>query len=249
MKSLVILTATIKPKLQTNLVRNNSQSRLNDYLKSIHFYSNLTCNDVDFIVVENSKSIIDIEKNFQYTKNTKFIQAPEDKYSLAGGKSSGEFEMLKHLQKNGYFEEYDFIWKITGRLKVKNIDTLIAAQKMDIFVYRFTEGHSCDSRIFGMRRDLFVKFLEGNVRFQENEFILRNALQNTFKSIENYLTVFIARENEVGRSVQMNWIAPFYSGYGASIGKKLDSRKAIFHYYSSRVFRKFAIKILGSFLP
>ena len=249
MKSLVILTSTIKPKLQTNLVRNNSQIRLNDYLRSIHFYSNLKCNDVDFIFVENSNSINDIEKIFRNTKNMKFIQAPEDKFSPSDGKSSGEFEMLRYLQKNGSFENYDFIWKITGRIKVRNIETLIAAQKRDIFVYRFTEGHSCDSRLFGMRRDLFVKFVEGKVKFQENEFVLQNTLQNTFKSIENYLTIFIARENEVGRSVQINWIAPFYSGYGASIGKKIDSTKAIVHNYASRLFRKFAIKVLGSFLP
>ena len=249
MKSLVILTSTIKPNLQTHLVRYNSQVRLNDYLDSIHFYSNITSNNLDFIIVENSKSISDIEKRFQNLKNMRFIQAPEDKYSLKGGKSNGEFEMLRHLRKKGYLEGYDFIWKITGRLKVRNFESLIAAQKMDIFVYRFAESHSCDSRFFGMRQDLFVKFLECKVRFQENDLFLQNTLQNTFKSIENYLTVFVARENEVGRSVQINSIAPFYSGYGASIGKKLDSNKAILHHYISLVFRKIAIKILGSFLP
>ena len=54
-KPLIMLTGTIKSDLESNLLRNNPEQRLDDYFKSLSYYSRMSEKlGFDVIFLENS---------------------------------------------------------------------------------------------------------------------------------------------------------------------------------------------------
>ena len=238
MRTVVILTATVKPQTSLNLKRDSESERLRDYEDAIKFYLEKLTDKTDLIVVENSNSIMQLQDKIKFNSRLRLISAPLDSDSSFKGKSEGELAMLRFLSANGHLNEYEFCWKITGRLKVLNVNKIIeSAEGYEIFVYRFKDGHSCDSRFFGMKTSIFQKFVNNPVKFDEITWNLKTIDQIEFRSLENYLAVFGARMHEAGFRIGCSEIAPRFKGYSASTGKQLDSKKSKIHYFLTKNLR------------
>jgi hypothetical protein len=100
-----------------------------------------------------------------------------------------------------------------------------------------------------MKLEVFKDFANKNVKFDESTTCDFNVSSNIFHSIENYLAQFCVRMSEQRMKINAPSIIPFYQGYSASSGKKLNSSKFYFLYIYSRIFRNILLKALGSHLP
>lgn len=246
-KNLLILTATIAPQTEKSIIRLDKNTRLNDYKIALEFYRKNLDSNFDILFVENSDSIHLIESDYKSIRKVKFIQAPLDNRSLVSGKSAGEIEMLKFLCLKNYLEKYDYIWKVTGRLVIKNINELVKENTSDIYVYRFREAHSCDSRFFGMRYELFCNFASKKISFEENADNMEKRLLNAFQSMEYYLAYFCVQMSEIGLRLSTPIHIPYYVGFGASTGKKLNTIKFRLFFFLTNKLRRFAIRVLGGY--
>ena len=247
--SVLILTCTVSPQTLISVKRHNVQIRESDYINAIEFYTTYLDPNFDIIVVENSNSLRLLEQSNTGERRLKFIQAPLDNVSSLVGKSAGELGMLQFLVKEGYLNDYQYVWKVTGRIVVRNINSLIREFKGDICAYRYRDSHSCDTKFFGMKIELFKEFANSNVNFDETISNKLNIFSTSFHSIENYLALFCVRMTERRFKILAPYQIPFYQGYSASTGKKLNSLKFYVFFFYSKLFRKFINKSLGSHLP
>lgn len=248
-KTVLILTGTILPQTNLNIVRDDTQVRIKDYEYAINFYQNKLDPRIDIIFVENSNSINLLKSVDLNQSRVKFVQAPIDSKSLNSGKSAGEFEMLKYLGKNGYLSNYDFIWKVTGRIIIGNIKKLSADVNCEISVFRYKDTHSCDTKFFGMNKENFKLFINQPIEFDEKSRDRNDLFSCKFQSIENYLAFFCTRRAETNIDISSPKIIPHYKGVSASTGKNLNTFKFKIFYSFSLLFRGVALKLIGSFLP
>ena len=248
-KNVLVLTCTVSPQTLISVKRNNVQIRESDYINAIEFYITNLHPNFDIIVVENSNSVRLLEKSIADGSRLKFIQAPIDISSSIQGKSAGELGMLQFLVNEGHLNDYQYIWKVTGRIVVRNINSLMRQFQGDICAYRYRDSHTCDTKFFGMNSELFREFANSNVNFDENLSNNLNIFSNSFHSIENYLALFCVRMSERKIKFFVPNQIPFYQGYSASTGKKLNTLKFYLFFFYSKLFRKIINKSLGSHLP
>ena len=248
-ENVLILTCTVSPQTKISVNRNDMQLRESDYRNAIKFYLTKLNSNFDIIVVENSNSIRLLETDFISDNRVKFVQAPIDNISSFSGKSAGELRMLQFLIDKGYLNTYKYVWKVTGRIVVRNINALTREFQGDICAYRYKDSHSCDTKFFGMKLEVFKEFANTNVNFDESSVGEFHVSSNTFHSIENYLALFCVKMSEQRMKISAPTLMPFYQGYSASSGKKLNSFKFYISYIYSRIFRNILLKALGSHLP
>lgn len=250
MRNLLVLTSTISPQTQISMKRNEQSIRLQDYLNAIEYYASMQHKDLSIVLVENSDSLNALRNllNKKFTK-MQFVQAPKDIKSGELGKSEGEINMLRYLASEGFLDDFDYIWKVTGRIIVANIQEIIDSIQSEISVYRYKDSHSCDSKFFGMNVELFKKFVKEPVKFDENKKTFENVNSNTFRSMENYLASFCVRYSETTSALRAPKTLPLYRGFSASTGKKIDKVHAKIYWKVTQIFRPLVIKLLGNLLP
>ena len=252
-RHLLILTCTVSPQVQSNLVRSNTEHRLQDYLTSIvHMQKYSQGMNIDFLIAENSKSVqlihsglIDLGLNLD---NFTFYSCQQDSLSRISGISAGEHEMLREISGNFSFSSYEVIWKLTGRLSIENLYQLISKSTGDFRANRFfTQDHTIDSRFFGMTPNLFrvfasnppkySEFSQGDAGFRDHEI---------FRAIEFYLAFYALSLESKGFSVRGLPGIPLYRGISASTGKSLDGLQTRLKVKALNRFRGLFIKgLLG----
>jgi hypothetical protein len=228
-KHLVILTATVVPQVEQGLIRNDPKLRLIDYLNSIEKIEKQIKNcDADVLVVENSDNsnlILDglMEKHID-TNRISFLSCPIDKSSSILGISSGEHGMLREVGKSFDLNSYDVIWKLTGRLGVDNLRSLLSKSSGDLRANTFFgQHHSIDSRFFGMSKALFIEFAESTPHYSERSANDQRELYGSdFKSIEYFLAYFALKAETQGYTFRSLPYLPVYRGVSGSTGKSLD---------------------------
>lgn len=231
-KHLIILTATVVPQVEQGLSRKDPNLRLCDYLKSIENVEKQIrkCN-ADILVVENSGSLeLILEgliKRQVDTQRISFLPCPIDDSSLLLGISSGEHCMLREVQKRCDLNSYDVIWKLTGRLRVDNLSSLLKDSTGDFRANSFfKQHHSIDSRFFGMSKSLFVKFAESTPQYSERSPNDCGELYGShFKSIEYFLAYFALKSETQGFTFRSLPFLPVYRGVSGSTGKALDATR------------------------
>ncbi len=252
-KHLIILTATVVPQVEQGLIRNDPKLRLNDYLNSIERIQKQIKNcDADILVVENSDNLnlmLDglMEINFD-TKRINFLSCPIDKSSSIFGISSGEHGMLREVGKNFDLNSYDVIWKLTGRLGIDNLRSLLSKSSGDLRANTFFgQHHSIDSRFFGMTKALFIEFAESTPHYSERSTDdQRELFGSHFKSIEYFLAYFALKVETQGYTFRSLPYLPVYRGVSGSTGKSLDGIRTRMITISLNKLRKFLIKgLLG----
>ncbi len=124
--AVILLTACIQPKGMSYTSLHNSEERKKQYIDAIKFYLAKTSQYIVF--VENSNTdISSLFKTDIYSGRLECLTYEGNK-NKARGKGFGECEIIKYALENSitiHNKKNNRIIKITGRLIVKNIETLI----------------------------------------------------------------------------------------------------------------------------
>ncbi len=131
------MTATITPPPGVpSLARIDPKLRLDDYVAALEFYLSVSSRYIDRIVfVDNSNSDVtrlrELVHNRGGKKDVEFITYDGLDFPPKYGRGYGEFRLLDYaLDRSRLLAELapnNVFWKVTGRLRVLNIERLIAS--------------------------------------------------------------------------------------------------------------------------
>lgn len=135
-KTVLMITACVKPTLGTfQLSLTNADCRLEQYIESIKWSIEKTA-FVKIVFVDNSgypvnSALIDYAK--QRGKSLEWLSfLGNEKMIALCGKGYGEGEMIEYgLKYSELLKDATYFCKLTGRLKVENINRFIKLAKMD----------------------------------------------------------------------------------------------------------------------
>jgi hypothetical protein len=195
----LILTCTINPTGMPNLVRNNPETRLEDYKKSFNFWIK---NDYikKIIFIENSNYNLDYFK-----KNSKNISDKEieiiscdlnNTYDKNLGKGYGQYLCLKEIYSSSkIFKNIDYFIDVTGRHKINNFNSIIkdmADNKTDIYINITDNLKFADANIYGGSKKFFINYLLPETKKTNDS--LNNIFENcvakaTLKAVADGMTL------------------------------------------------------------
>ena len=136
----ILLTGTITPNGMGNTALQDPILREKQYIDAIEYY--LSGTDLRIVFCENSeKNIFHKINSEKKTTQLECITFDGNNYDKNRGKGYGEATIIKYALENSEFmKSADYLFKITGRVKVKNIKKLI---KRKIYKYQDVIGIEC----------------------------------------------------------------------------------------------------------
>lgn len=160
---LIFLTGCINPENMSYTKLNNLDLRKKHYILAIKFY--LTHTTLPILFVENSG--IDISDQFDkevLDKRLEILTFYGNGFDKSLGKGYGEMIIFDYAFLNSrYIREADFIFKITGRHRLLNINRYIKFisnnSNCDLLVDLTKSLTWADSRFFGFKKHFFVNYL------------------------------------------------------------------------------------------
>lgn len=215
---LIFLTGCISPNQMTHTVIIDPNFRKEEYLRSIDFYLENTTSRVLF--VENSGTDLsdEINQRVNYSDRLQIITYDQPHFDRNLGKGFGEMCILDYAKNNSsFFNESDFIFKITGRYIIKNINSLLhKVNRVECDIYAdFLSGLTyIDSRFWGAKRSFYEDYLlKSNIKVNDGAgvFFEHILARNIHKAIIN------------GYNFSPYLGFPNYSGQSGSEGYYLDS--------------------------
>lgn len=213
-------------------------------------------NKIDIAIVENSNSIDILKKELLSSKSFRrhanrvfFVKGKLDRFSVEQGISAGEHRMLKDalylLKRNNY----QTIWKLSGRIRIRNLDKILLESSGDLIANRyFGNGHVFDTRIFGMSKIVFQDFIN-NIPIYTTKPTKIGSKQISYSSIELYLAKYSYDIENYGMSVNSLARIPLYWGFSASTGKKLNTFKSFLVTTLANLIRRIVVKGLIGIAP
>ncbi len=220
----LILTATITPPSNvTKLVRKEPQIRLADYCETLRFYLGVSSRFIDRIIfIENSDSdlrpIKELVETVKHDKNVEIISFHNgNDYPPEFGKGYGEFRMINYgLSQSKILSDTDVLWKVTGRLRVLNIERLIEKAPQNYMIYSDFRNVPLVGNYLGgnewMELRLFSFTLEGyNKYFRDRADSLRESIIN--ETPEQYLYKILKEVLPTGTIIPRFTIQPILAGY------------------------------------
>jgi len=259
--SLVVFTCSAVTQVSENVLkRGGAQERIQDYLSALPPLLGVCARlGLDTLIIENSGNLdllkVAIESHFDsaraLTAEIHYLEAPRDYRSAQEGISGGEFSMLLSAKDIICDGRYKYIWKIGGRNFIYNLERILRPKaRADIFAERcFVPRHAVSSRVFGMSAEMWSLFLDEKVVFEPHWGSGRHYSQNTFQSMEHYLTSFITdREFSGASQLSLNEL-PIFAGMSGSGNKPLTSRSGKRNIILTRRFRRIAEKLLLGVSP
>jgi hypothetical protein len=232
-KTCLIITGTVSPSNDVYALKlKNQNERMEQYISSIRYYI-LNTKIKNIIFCDNSNTYsneIDNLKEIARTKNKNF----EYLYFLGNtqkvieqGKGYGEGEIINYILDNSQIIKYiKTIIKVTGRIKVKNLNLLLNLSKKNINYFNtiYTNLNICDTRIYIINIEDYKKyFINGYKNVDDRN---RHWLEHEFKDI--------IKKNNI--KYKLFPILPNIDGISGSTGEKYkDSKK----YYIKKILSKF----------
>ena len=124
-KFVILLTGCVSPNGMIYTKLQDSNIRLNQYIKAIFWY--LDNVNIPVVFVENTNyDLFDDVPDLKERKNFEYLTFNGNEYDKTKGKGYGEGQILKHALSNSkLIKEDTIIIKITGRLILSNIVDLI----------------------------------------------------------------------------------------------------------------------------
>lgn len=121
----LILTGTIKPHEANLTLYNDINKRKLDYIKSLDFYLKNT--NLNIVFCENSGYNLNNDINLDdYNNRLEYLTFNGSDLIKEKGKGYGEIEILEYaLKYSSFLKNASFIIKITGRLRILNLDKLL----------------------------------------------------------------------------------------------------------------------------
>lgn len=168
MDDIILLTACINPGGMPFTVVSDAKQRLNQYLLALQFYLQNTSCPIVFVDNSNMDKTPFLEYESQYGSRLEILSFDGNKVKTQG-KGLGEMEIIEyaliHSKFNLLLDKHRIV-KITGRLIVRNINSLLKCDKWHLYPYKSIVCHVnsdltfADSRIFislGSFMNLLVK--------------------------------------------------------------------------------------------
>lgn len=163
MENVLLITGCIKPNKDAIFLKiKKSDVRLQQYIETIEWALNYSKFDA-VIFCDNSNFQYNFNylnksnKKFEYlTFNGNFLKSNEY------GKGYGEGEIIKYAFTNSkYLKNSSYFYKLTGRLKVENINEILFTSKNKNYFMRFLfNKNSMDTRFYKIKTTTYVqKFL------------------------------------------------------------------------------------------
>ena len=168
MDDIILLTACINPGGMPFTVVSDATQRLNQYLLALQFYLQNTSCPIVFVDNSNMDKTPFLEYESQYGSRLEILLFDGNKVKTQG-KGLGEMEIIEYALIHSKFDlllDKHRIVKITGRLIVRNINSLLKCDKWHLYPYKSIVCHVnsdltfADSRIFislGSFMNLLVK--------------------------------------------------------------------------------------------
>lgn len=218
----LVMTATIAPPTDAiNLARKDPQVRLRDYCEALTFYLGVSSKFIDRILfLENSDSdlsaIEDLATAAAGNKKVEIISFPKgNEYPPEFGKAYGEFRLINYgIERSKLLLESDIIWKVTGRLRLMNIDQLIETAPQNYALYcdlrkiplgRYLYGNEwIDLRFFSFTLQGYNKF------FRDRASSLRDTPN---RSAEHYLYKIVGEALPAESIIPRFRVQPAVAGY------------------------------------
>lgn len=251
---LIILTCTVKTKMTEGMKRSDIDVRRNDYIKAITEWSDLS-KELGFriLVVENSNSIEDLYENLKMLKNPwiKFVQLKEDMRSHHEGNSAGEYQMLKEVVELGIIPaEIVLVWKITGRLFIRNFKQILPSDYPDLIVNRFyNPKHIVDTRVIGFSRTKFASIFSSNPRFTSEMKLNSNCNQKVYSSLEDLVSINALHSEISGDVVRTMNKVPIFIGNSGTSDKPIDGTTSRLKKQLANSIRPLVVKLLVGSIP
>jgi hypothetical protein len=229
---IILITGSISPQKVLKVSVKNSDERLFQYIESIKFWIVDTIAD-KIVFCENSYYNYDYKNLFElaefYDKEFEVIQFYGNNNEIEiHGKGYGEGEIIEYaLNHSNLLLTEDYFYKVTGRIKIININSILREKKNKqnkfILTSLKSRGERVDTRFYYVSKSFY-------------DLNLKNAYHNTFDSKKNYI------ENVFFRVLKDKNIKSFHSyprflGYSGSTGKSYKLN--IMKYYLKNIFIKF----------
>ena len=177
--AVLLMTATLQPPANA-VARADPSARLADYAAALTFYLHMPADVVDRIVVaDNSASgttaIRQVATSFPHDKAVEIMSFAGNDHPISHGKAYGEFKLIDiALSNTRLIQPEDFVWKVTGRLKVLNLASLhdaVGRKRPDIAcdlhnlpligTGRWRGNQRMDLRLFAFRPAAFDRAYRG----------------------------------------------------------------------------------------
>lgn len=162
-KVAILLTGTVKPDNMTHTKIQDAEIRMNQYIDSIRFW--LRTAKLPVIFVENSDTNLSQSFKQEIAKGSlEVLSFDGNNFDKRLGKGYGELNCLEYALANSkFYDDADFIFKITGRYKVLNFINFFKnytlTPDIDLIVDFKWNLSFCDSRFFGFVPSFINDFL------------------------------------------------------------------------------------------
>lgn len=198
MKNLLIITGCVNVKNKKVKIV-NAEERLKQYKETLRWAIEDSNFDI-IIFCENSSCQYDfneyVNKINKYNKTFEYLSFEGSDKTSVYGIGYGEIEIIKYAYNNSnYFKFHDNFWKLTGRLKIKNINKILQKTKNRNIVYlsyykwfdtRFYKMPINIYKDFFMNADEYFKINQNNMLEKIYYKIFRdNMLSKKIKGIKN----------------------------------------------------------------
>lgn len=224
---LILVTACFNPDSACgNLTIKAPKVRENQYKKAVLQLLDAK-NVTQVLLCDNSNyqlESMDIQKKAaQLHKSFEYLSFPGDKEKVVkSGKGAGEMEILNYcFEHSRLLKQSEYFFKLTGRLYVKNIDSILEKVHEDInyFNLNFPCWESqVDTRFYGVRKADFEKwFLKDNFVISDDE----------GRHIENMFYQIIKNREIQYRCMPLY---PMYQGFSASSGVDYEKERWVWFY-------------------
>jgi len=195
----LILTCTIDPGAMPNLVRNDVETRLEDYKKSFNFWVNNNYIK-KLILIENSNYDLTYFKDISKSITSKEIEIissnSNNTFDKNLGKGFGQYLCLKEIfEASEIAKKTEYFVDVTGRHCIKNFDDIIKdifKCNADIYINITDNLKFADSNIYGGSKGFFVDYLIPETKKTNDKInkIFENCVANAvLKGISNGMTL------------------------------------------------------------
>lgn len=248
----IVLTCSVNPSIKSGkLAILNPEVRLQHYVSAISKWARLAKKaNLQIYIAENTNSIFKLELELNRkridTNQIVFFESNIDLISDKYGISAGEFNMLSELTNSGLLENFDFIWKCTGRLYVENaLRIMKISSNLPIVDRTYKPYHLANTKFFGLPKYLWSDFLSTVPKFSTSE----KQPSDNWRSLEHYFTYYLLRlENNQVKHMIFSEV-PIFIGKSASTGSVISGKFRNLYLLVSNRFRPIIIKLLIGSAP
>ena len=233
----LILTATIDPGDMPDLVRNDANTRFEDYKKSFNFWIKKE-SIKKIIFIENSNYDLTFFHNLAKSYKNKEIEILSNNlnssFNKKFGKGYGQFLCLKEVFQKSYIaKKTNYFIDVTGRHCVSNFEEIledISANNSDIYINLSNNLKFSDTNIYAGSKNFFENYVVPETSKTDD---------SKYNIFEHCVAKAVLKAVSNGYSLSKTPIYPIIDGYIGTNGKKY--KQNFFKKFKLFLFRKLKI--------